>query len=104
MDDLDPDRCTSEYAQACIDDMQGMGLYWDEGRMSVVEFLLILRAKEESYIFDALKTLYELDLVYPCNKSRKKFGLLDLWILAVSISLPRILSPIFRGNPRRFSG
>ena len=31
MDDLDPARCTKEYAKACLDDIKGMGLDWDEG-------------------------------------------------------------------------
>ena len=31
MDDLDPSRCTGEYAIACLDDIKGMGLDWDEG-------------------------------------------------------------------------
>ena len=31
MDDLDPNRCTAAYASACIEDMRGMGLDWDEG-------------------------------------------------------------------------
>ena len=31
MDDLDPNRCTEEYASACLEDIKGMGLEWDEG-------------------------------------------------------------------------
>ena len=31
LDDLDPSRCTKEYAKACLDDIKGMGLDWDEG-------------------------------------------------------------------------
>ena len=31
MDDLDPFRCKQEYATACIEDIMGMGLDWDEG-------------------------------------------------------------------------
>ena len=84
MDDLDPDRCTSEYAQACIDDMRSMGLEWDEGPDVGGPVSPYSQSKRGVLYFDALKALYELDLVYPCNKSRKEIRLLDLWILVVS--------------------
>ena len=80
MDDLDPDRCTSEYAQACIDDMRSMGLEWDEGPDVGGPVSPYYQSKRGDLYFDALKALYELDLVYPCNKSRKEIrsaGLMD---------------------------
>ena len=80
MDDLDPDRCTSEYAQACIDDMRSMGLEWDEGPDVGGPVSPYSQSKRGVLYFDALKALYELDLVYPCNKSRKEIrsaGLMD---------------------------
>ncbi len=31
MEDLDPDRCRGEYADALVDDLRWLGLDWDEG-------------------------------------------------------------------------
>ena len=80
MDDLDPARCTQEYANACLDDMRGMGLDWDEGPDIGGSYGPYEQNKRESFYFDALRKLFELDLIYPCEKSRKEikaFGLLD---------------------------
>ena len=84
MDDLDPDRCTSEYVQACIDDMRSMGLEWDEGPDVGGPVSPYYQSKRGDLYFDALKALYELIWSTLATSPEKKFDLLDLWILEVS--------------------
>ena len=104
MDDLDPDRCTSEYAQACIDDMRSMGLEWDEGPDVGGPVSPYSQSKRGVLYFDALKALYELDLVYPCNKSRKEIRSLDLWIQAVSNFLQNTFANLQEGHSPKIFG
>ncbi|MEK9772140.1 MAG: glutamate--tRNA ligase family protein [Opitutae bacterium] len=80
MDDLDSARCTKEYESACLEDIIGMGLDWDEGPDVGGSYGPYEQSKRGNFYFDALRKLYELDLIYPCVKSRKEiqgFGLLD---------------------------
>ena len=80
MDDLDPARCTSEFADACIEDMKGMGLDWDEGPDVGGSYDPYEQSKRSDYYRKALRKLYDLGFIYPCTKSRKeirKAGLLD---------------------------
>lgn len=72
MDDLDPARCTQEYANACLEDIKGMGMDWDEGPDVGGAFGPYKQSKRSGNYLDALKKLYELDCIYPCNKSRKE--------------------------------
>ena len=80
MDDLDPNRCTAAYATACIEDMRGMGLDWDEGPNLGGPSAPYEQSKRSSFYIDAMKKLYQLGLIYPCKKSRKEiraYGLVD---------------------------
>ena len=80
MDDLDPARCTKEYQSACLEDMRGMGLDWDEGPDVRGSCGPYEQSKRGRFYFDTLRKLFELDLIYPCEKSRKEiqaFGLFD---------------------------
>jgi len=80
MDDLDPARCSKEYASSCLEDMRGMGLDWDEGPDIGGSYGPYEQSKRGSFYFDVLRELFELDLIYPCEKSRKEiqaFGLLN---------------------------
>ena len=80
MDDLDPDRCTAVYASACIKDMRGMGLDWDEGPSLGGPSAPYEQSKRSLFYIDAMKKLYHLGLIYPCRKSRKDIrahGFLD---------------------------
>ena len=80
MDDLDPNRCTTAYVSACIEDMRGMGLDWDEGPDLGGSSAPYEQSKRSSFYIDAMKKLYQLGLIYPCRKSRKEIrahGLVD---------------------------
>jgi len=80
MDDLDLDRCTEEYAKACIEDMQGMGLDWDEGPDKGGPFGPYNQSQRTELYLHALRTLLELGCIYPCLKTRREIsaaGILD---------------------------
>jgi len=80
MDDLDPARCTEEYAKACIEDMQGMGLDWDEGLDKDGSFGPYEQSRRSELYLNALRTLLELGCIYPCLKTRREInaaGILD---------------------------
>jgi glutamyl-tRNA synthetase len=74
MDDLDSARCTEEYAQACIEDMQGMGLDWDEGPDKGGFFGPYSQSQRSELYLNALQTLHELGCIYPCLKTRREIS------------------------------
>ena len=80
MDDLDSARCTEEYARACIEDMQGMGLDWDEGPDKGGPFGPYQQSRRAELYLKALRTLHEMGCIYPCLKTRREIsaaGILD---------------------------
>jgi len=80
MDDLDSSRCTEEYAQACIEDMQGMGLDWDEGADKGGFFGPYNQSQRTEFYLNALGALHEMGCIYPCLKTRREIsaaGILD---------------------------
>jgi glutamyl-tRNA synthetase len=80
MDDLDSARCTEEYAQTCIEDMQGMGLDWDEGADKGGSLGPYNQSRRSKLYLNALRTLHELGCIYPCLKTRREIsaaGILD---------------------------
>ena len=67
MDDLDSARCTEEYAQACIEDMQGMGL--DEGPDKGGSFgPPYNQSRRSQFYLNALRTLHEFDVFTHASK------------------------------------
>ena len=80
MDDLDPARCTEKYAKACIEDMQGMGLDWDEGPGKGGPYGPYNQSRRSELYFNTLRTLHEKGYIYPCLKTRREIsaaGILD---------------------------
>ena len=80
MDDLDSARCTEEYARACIEDMQGMGLDWDEGPDKGGSFGPYNQSRRTELYLNVLRTLHEVGCIYPCLKTRREIsaaGILD---------------------------
>ena len=80
MDDLDSCTMYKEYANACMEDMRGMGLDWDEGPDVGGEYGPYEQSKRGKFYFETLRRLFDLNLIYPCVKSRKEikaFGLFD---------------------------
>jgi len=80
MDDLDSARCTEEFAEACIEDMQGMGLDWDEGPDKGGSFGPYNQSRRTELYLNVLRTLHEVGCIYPCLKTRREIsaaGILD---------------------------
>ncbi len=80
MDDLDCDRCTPRFSDACIEDINGMGINWDEGPDIGGDFGPYSQGMRSELYLSVLTKLLELKLIYPCVKSRKEIctaGLMD---------------------------
>ena len=71
MDDLDPKRCEKKYVDACIEDIKLMGLDWDEGPDLGGGFGPYEQSNRSDLYLETLGELFELGLIYPCEKSRK---------------------------------
>jgi glutamyl-tRNA synthetase len=63
MDDLDRDRCTPEFAAAALEDLNWLGLHWDEP--------VIVQSQRLPLYRRALATLHAAGLIFPCNRSRR---------------------------------
>lgn len=62
-DDLDATRCRPEFVAAMIEDLQWLGLTWDEPMISQSARISFYRA--------ALRKLHSGGFIYPCNRSRR---------------------------------
>jgi len=71
-DDLDPLRCREEFVQAGMDDLRACGLTWTEGPDCGGSYGPYDQSKRGPSYVSILRDLVELDLVYPCLKSRKE--------------------------------
>lgn len=67
IEDLDTSRCKSEYAKILQDDLQWLGLEWDEGGVEKEEFCQSRRSDIYNLYFNKLQNT---GLVYPCWCSR----------------------------------
>lgn len=66
IEDLDPERCTRQRAERLVDDLEWLGLDWDEGGLTP-EYMQSCRA--EIYA-GAFQRLTGLGLTYPCYCTR----------------------------------
>lgn len=71
-EDLDPDRCKPEYAAAAIDDLQWIGLEWQEGPDVGGPHEPYVQSERISSFRAVWKQLIATGIVYPCECSRKK--------------------------------
>ena len=62
LEDLDPDRCRAEYCRLVMEDLEWLGLDWDNEPVYQSERTLIYE--------QAFRSLEELGLVYPCYCTR----------------------------------
>jgi glutamyl-tRNA synthetase len=86
MDDLDPDRCRPEYAEAAIEDLRWLGIRWQEGPGNAAAdkaagaYGPYLQSKRMAIYLDVFRALQRRGHLYPCRCSRKD--------LATSASAP----------------
>lgn len=70
-EDLDPDRCKREYAEAAIEDLRWFGCRWDEGPDIGGPFVPYRQSERSQLFFNAWEKLKTKGFIYPCNQSRK---------------------------------
>ncbi len=71
MEDLDPDRSKSSYAEAAFEDLRWLGIRWQEGPDKGGPFAPYVQSKRRSIYLAAWRRLLRLGYLYPCRCSRK---------------------------------
>lgn len=72
IEDLDPQRCTRERADALAKDLEWLGLDWDEGAYANSDSHNYFQSQRSS-IYDSYFTkLLQQDLIYPCFCTRNE--------------------------------
>jgi glutamyl-tRNA synthetase len=76
MEDLDPDRCRSVYAEAALDDLRWLGIRWQEGPdLGGLDkggpFAPYVQSKRRPVYLDAWRRLLRTGRLFPCRCSRK---------------------------------
>jgi glutamyl/glutaminyl-tRNA synthetase len=80
MEDLDPDRSRAEYASAALEDLQWLGIDWDEGPDIGGPCAPYLQSQRHETYLAAWRKLLQGGFIYPCRCSRKD--------LAAALSAP----------------
>ena len=80
MEDLDPDRGKQEYADAAYEDLQWLGIDWDEGPEVGGPYAPYVQSLRHEGYLCAWRKLREGGFIYPCRCSRKD--------LAAALSAP----------------
>jgi glutamyl-tRNA synthetase len=70
-EDLDPQRCRTEFVQSMIEDLRWLGITWAEGPDRAGSFGPYTQSDRRQYYLNAWSELYDRDLIYPCTCSRK---------------------------------
>ena len=70
-EDLDPQRCKTEFADAALDDLKWLGIDWDEGPDCGGDHAPYIQSQRTGRYRELLETLKTRGLVYPCRCSRK---------------------------------
>ena len=70
-EDLDPQRCKPEFAQAAEEDLSWLGIDWDEGPNSGGAYGPYNQSQRIGRYRELLEQLNSQHLIYPCRCSRK---------------------------------
>jgi glutamyl/glutaminyl-tRNA synthetase len=71
MEDLDPDRSRSVYAEAALEDLSWLGMEWQEGPDRGGPFAPYAQSERQSFYLSAWRRLLQGGFIYPCTCSRK---------------------------------
>jgi glutamyl/glutaminyl-tRNA synthetase len=71
IEDLDRDRCRTEFADAINEDLRWFGLDWDEGPDMGGPFAPYLQSERRRHYLKAWEKLRAGGFIYPCKCSRK---------------------------------
>jgi glutamyl/glutaminyl-tRNA synthetase len=70
-EDLDPQRCRTEFVAAMIDDLRWLGISWAEGPDCGGAFGPYVQSERRKLYLAAWKRLRDAGMIYPCTCSRK---------------------------------
>jgi glutamyl-tRNA synthetase len=113
MEDLDPDRSRSSYAEAAIEDLRWLGIGWHEGPDKGGPFAPYAQSRRRAIYLAAWRKLLRRGCLFPCRCSRKDLetalGAPHERVQAAargSVSLGKLElpdeDPIYPGTCRRF--
>lgn len=71
IEDLDPDRCRPEFADAIAEDLRWFGICWSEGPDIGGPYAPYVQSERRSIYFEAWQKLRARGFVYPCTCSRR---------------------------------
>src|SRR3954464_4797161 len=71
IEDLDPQRCRAEFADAAVEDLAWFGLKWDEGPDVGGPFGPYVQSSRRSLYLEAWRSRRQAEVIYPCRCSRK---------------------------------
>jgi glutamyl-tRNA synthetase len=71
IEDLDRDRCLSDFRDAIIEDLRWFGLRWDEGPDVGGAFAPYVQSERREIYLAVWKKLRDAALIYPCTCSRR---------------------------------
>jgi glutamyl/glutaminyl-tRNA synthetase len=93
-EDLDPQRSRPEFVDAMFEDLQWLGIHWDEGPDRWGAFGPYSQSERRSHYLGAWKRLRDGEFIYPCTCTRKD--------LAQSASAPNDTDdePLYAGRCR----
>lgn len=78
VEDLDPQRCKPEFADAAAEDLRWLGINWDEGPDVGGRFGPYIQSARREHYRAAWRTLRDGGFIYPCTRSRKDVSALSL--------------------------
>jgi glutamyl/glutaminyl-tRNA synthetase len=70
-EDLDPQRCRSEFVEAMIEDLHCLGISWSEGPDCGGPYSPYTQSQRRQHYLSAWKRLRDAGFIYPCTCSRK---------------------------------
>lgn len=74
-EDLDPQRCQSEFVDAMIEDLQWLGISWQEGPDCGGPFGPYTQSERRDLYLRSWRRLRDMGAIYPCTCSRKDVAL-----------------------------
>ena len=93
-EDLDPERCRTEFISAMYEDLRWLGISWSEGPDCGGPYAPYSQSERREFYLSAWKELRDGGFIYPCTCSRKD--------LAASATAPDDLDdePVYPGKCR----
>ena len=74
-EDLDPDRCRSEYVSAMYEDLHWLALRWSEGPDCGGPYAPYSQSQRREFYLGVWRKLRDGGFIYPCSCSRKELAL-----------------------------